>query len=238
MNTVRPFLLASLLSLASLACSESTTSAPVAGDLEGSLGIALQIPGGQTINTVAYQITGPSSFTKSGAIDASLGARVSAVISPLPVGTGYQIALTAGTTDGAATCAGNGPFDVVAGATSMLTVQLDCHFPPKTGSISVNGTFNVCPVLDGVAATPAEAFVGRALSVTAAAHDVDSGPSALSYLWSAPSGTFSSTTAVNPAFTCTAGGPVTLTVSVSDGDPTAGCSPSATVTVTCTNAAP
>ncbi|MES1164161.1 MAG: acid phosphatase, partial [Verrucomicrobiota bacterium] len=219
----------------SLACSESKTNAPAAGDLHGSVGVALQIAGGQTINTVTYQITGPNSFSKSGTIDVSHSSAVSAVISPPPVGTGYQIALTGTTTDGATMCAGSGSFDVVASATSMVTVHLDCHVPPTTGRVSVNGTLNICPILDGVTATPAEVFVGSAISLTVAAHDADSGPSALSYVWSAPSGTFTSLTAANPNFTCTAGGPVTLTVKVSDGDPAAACAPSASVTVTCTN---
>jgi phospholipase C len=68
----------------------------------------------------------------------------------------------------------------------------------------------------------------------AAAHDADQGPSPLSYAWTATSGTLSDASAQAPHFTCAAAGPSTLTVSVSDGDATAGCADRLSVTVTCT----
>lgn len=235
MRNARSFLLlASILGLTSLACSDSKATGPIA-DPTGSAGIALALPGAGALNTVSYQIAGPNAFTKTGTIDVSHSSTIAAVISPLPAGTGYTITLTGTTTDGATTCGGSGTFDVVAQATSNVTVHVDCHGTATTGSVLVNGTINLCPIVDGLSASPGEVFVGSSLALTGAAHDLDSGPSPLTYLWSAPSGTFSSTAAANPTFTCTTGGPVTLTLMVSDGDPSATCAATGTVTVSCTN---
>jgi len=223
------------MGLSSFSCSESAKPGSSAtDDASGSVGLALQIPGGQTLNTISYQISGPNAFSKAGSIDVSRSTTISAVISPLPAGTGFTITLTGTTTDGALTCSGSGMFDVVAHATSTVTVHLDCHVGAATGSVLVNGTLNVCPVADGISASPAEVAVGGSVSLAAMAHDADAGPAALAYQWSAPSGMFSSTTVPNPTFTCTAGGAVTLSLTISDGDPAASCAATATVSVTCT----
>ncbi len=95
----------------------------------------------------------------------------------------------------------------------------------------INGTLNICGV-DGVSA-PGRLPVGSSLSLSAVAHDTDSGPSPLTYSWTASSGTLSNATAANPTFTCLVTGAATLTVTVSDGDPAPGCTSSASVTVTC-----
>ena len=230
-------LLSSLLGLTSLACADPKAGGPVAGTSTGSVGIALVLPGSGagTLNTVNYQINGPASFTKSGPIDVSHSSTIAAVISPLPAGTGYTITLTGTTTDGATTCGGSGAFDVVASATSTVTVHVDCHGTATTGSVLVNGSINLCPIVDGLSASPGEVFVGSSLALTGAAHDLDNGPSPLTYLWSAPSGTFSSATSANPTFTCTTGGPVMLTLTVSDGDPLTSCAATSTVAVSCTS---
>jgi hypothetical protein len=44
----------------------------------------------------------------------------------------------------------------------------------------------------------------------------------------------SAATALNPTFTCSSAGTATITLTVSDGDPTAGCPDTQTLTVTCT----
>ena len=55
--------------------------------------IGLQVGVGVTLNTVTYTITGPAGFSRTGSIDVSHSSTVSAVISGIPFGTGYQIAL-------------------------------------------------------------------------------------------------------------------------------------------------
>jgi hypothetical protein len=219
--------------LSGISCSQRATGgAIVQSDQTGGATIALQIPGGLTVNTVMYSIMGPASFSKSGSIDVSNSTTISTVIGGIPAGNGYTVTLNATATDGVSSCLGSGMFNITAGAVTAVNVTLDCHQAPTTGSVSVNGVTNVCPSIDGITASPAEVLVGGSISLSAAAHDADSGPSALSYQWQATGGTISNPTAQNPSFICGTPGAASVTLKVSDGD--AGCTPSMTVQVTCT----
>jgi hypothetical protein len=122
---------------------------------------------------------------------------------------------------------------VIAGATSAVTVHLTCHEAARTGSVAVNGTINVCPTGDGVSANPADVAVGFPVALAVAAHDSDAGPAPLAYHWSAPSGSFSDAASTTPTFVCNMPGPVTLTVTISDGDTTPGCADTLSLAVTC-----
>jgi hypothetical protein len=213
-------------------CNNTPNGGPAANGGAGSLDIAL-ITGGVTLNSVSYTINGPNSFTTSGMINVASSTTLSAVIGGLPAGNGFSIILSATGADGTTNCGGSATFNVTAGAVTNVNVTLDCHQPTKTGSVSVNGTINVCPVADGITALPAETTVGTPIALTVAAHDPDSGPSPLSYLWSAPSGAFTGGITATPTFVCGAPGPVTLTATVSDGDPLSSCAAAASVVVTC-----
>ncbi|MES1209269.1 MAG: lamin tail domain-containing protein, partial [Pseudomonadota bacterium] len=199
----------------------------------GDMRIALQAAPGVTLNAVSYNISGPAGFTRTGSLDVSQSTTISATIGGLPAGTGFTIALTSTATDGATQCGGSAPFSITAHATTAVSVHLLCHQPGTAGSVLVNGTLNVCPVLDGISASPAEVVVGSTIALATAAHDSDAGPAPLTYLWTASSGTLSAANVANPTFTCTGAGPATLTLAVSDGD----CGGSAAVTVTCTGVA-
>ena len=208
-------------------------SAPTAGNSSlGSINLAL-VDGGVAINTVTYGITGPNGFTKSGSIDVSASATLSAVIGGLPAGTGYTITLSATGTDGSTTCGGSATFNIVAGATTNVSIGLDCHEAAKTGSVSVTGTINVCPTVAALSATPAEVAVGSSLSLSAAGSDPDNGPSALTYSWTASSGKLTGAGTATPSFQCLTTGPATLSVTVSDGDTTPGCAATGSVQVSC-----
>ena len=206
-------------------------------DANGAVGIALQVAPGLALTSVGYTITGPTAYARTGAITVADSATLSAVISPIPVGAGYALALDATTTDGGTTCAGAAIFDVAARATTIVPVHLLCHEVPRSGGVLVNGTINVCPIVDGIDTGAIGASGGSAFVVSAIAHDVDNGPSTLAYAWTASAGTFSDASVSSPTFTCAAAGPVTLTVSVSDGDPTAGCPDTRSTSVTCGAAA-
>jgi hypothetical protein len=197
----------------------------------GSIGLKLVLPTGAAINAVSYAITGPGGFSKTGSLDVSHSKGVSGIIGALPAGNGYSITLSASTADGSTSCAGSGSFDVAAHTTNPVSVTLDCHEGARTGSVAVNGTINLCPVIDGLAANPAEVTVGSALSLMLSAHDSDAAPSALSYKYSASSGSFSSTTSATTSFTCTAPGKVTITAVASDGD--VPCDATTSVDVVC-----
>jgi hypothetical protein len=210
-------------------------STPESGPQEtvGKLSLALQLASGATINSASYTITGPGGFTKAGTIDLTSTTKLSATIGGLPAGAGYSITLSATTTDGATTCGGSGTFSVVARKTASVTVPMACREAPRTGSVLVTGELNLCPSIDGIGTNPSEVQVGSSLAVSATAHDSDAAPSALSYAWTASSGTLSSATAQNPSFTCTVPGPATLTLTVSDGDPAATCADTLTAQVNC-----
>jgi acid phosphatase len=231
--------LAPLLGLGSFGCSGGTSAQagnPSSENDVGSIGLALTLAPGMTLNTVNYKITGPNSFMKTGTIDVSLSSTISAVISGLPAGTGYQAQLQGTTVDGNTMCMGSSAsFDVMSRMTTSVTVHVDCHETPKTGSVAVNGVLNVCPVIDAVNALPAEILVGGSVALSASAHDADNGPSALTYQWTTSAGILSSATGTSPTFTCgSASGAVTVTLTVSDGDPAASCADSVSVTLTCT----
>jgi hypothetical protein len=218
--------------IVAMSCNGSTSNGPTANGSVGSVDIAL-VAGGVTLNSVSYTLTGPNNFSSPGTINVASSTTLTTIIGGIPAGNGYSIALSATGTDGS-TCGGSSAsFNVTAGAVTAVSVTLDCHQPSKTGSVSVNGTINVCPVADGITATPAETTVGTPVTLTAVAHDADNGPSPLAYSWSAPSGSFTGGTTATPTFVCGTPGPVTLSVSVSDGDPLSSCAATASVVVTC-----
>lgn len=209
------------------------TSTPTqTNDGSGSIALALQVAPGVSIGSVSYAITGPKGFTRNGSIDVSASGTLSATISGLPAGVGFGVTLSAKTGDGALSCGGSAAFDVAAGKTAAVTVALICKEGPRTGSVVVNGTINVCPSIDGLGANPAEAQVGGTVSLSASAHDLDAAPAALGYAWKATGGTLSDATAQNPAFKCDAAGLATIELTVGDGDPA--CTTKQTATVNCT----
>jgi hypothetical protein len=210
----------------------SQGSGPTTNGGVGSLDIAV-VEGGVQLNAVSYTMTGPNSFTTSGTINVASSASISAVIGGIPSGNGYMITLSATGTDGATTCGGSASFNVSAGAVTTVSVTLDCHQAAKTGSVAVNGTLNVCPVADGITANPSDVGVGFPVALAIAAHDPDGGPSPLTYSWSATSGSFTGGNTATPTFVCAVAGSVTLTATVSDGDPSPTCAATLSVVVTC-----
>jgi hypothetical protein len=214
------------------ACSQGTDNgAPV--DSNGSITLALQA-GNATISSVSYSISGPASFSTSGTIDVSNSTTLATVIGPLPAGSGFSITLNATSTDGSESCTGSAGFMVTAHATTPVSVHLLCHQGARSGSVLVNGTLNVCPVIDALSASTVEVLVGGSVGLTATAHDSDSGPSPLSYHWTSTGGVFTDAGAPTTRFSCTSPGSVTITLTASDGDPVASCADTSSVTVTCT----
>ena len=203
----------------------------------GELGLRLRIANGHNINSATYTITGPGGFSKTGSIDLSSATKISATIGGIPAGSGYSITLSA-TSDGADSCSGAATFNIVAHQTTPVTVPVACREPARTGSVGVTGALNICPVIDGIGANPAEVQVGGSVALSAAAHDSDAGPSPLTYAWTVNGGTLSNATIPNPTFTCgSTPGTVTIGLTVGDGDPAATCADTQTTQITCSTAA-
>src|SRR6478736_2996312 len=229
------FLAAAALSTSAvlIACSADRSQSVPAAETRGDVAFELQAASGVTLNTVSYTIIGPASFSKSGSFDVSQSSKIGALIGPLPVGVGYTITLNANSVEGTSSCSGSAQFDVVARQTTPVPVSLTCHEGPRTGSVMINGALNICPTLDSVGANPAEVLVGTTIALSVSAHDSDAGPAALSYRWTAASGSLSDANSANPTFTCLVPGSVQLSVSASDGDPLASCADARTITVQC-----
>src|SRR5439155_832648 len=108
--------------------------------------------------------------------------------------------------------------------------QVHDHRP---GGVQPLGRHRRGEQLDG---RPAEVAFGGTIAFKAAAVDVDHVPSPLGFSWSATSGSIGAGTTANPTLTCTKVGKVTVTLSVSDGDPA--CATAQSVDVVCTEPAP
>ncbi len=217
--------------------------APGAQDRLGTVGLAVTIPGGETIDTIAWVLTGPNgapTVVSQGTVDVQRSTIASFQVGGIPAGSGYDIALSATSVEGAVMCAGTASFPILARATTNVTVLLRCGSPaPDAGSVSVGGQTFDCGTVTAVSASPSETAVGSSLSLSGAA--TGPAPSSLGYAWSASSGTFSAPRSAATSYTCTAPGAVTITLAVSDGPVPAGgaCSPlldTATVTVQCDGA--
>ncbi len=201
----------------------------------GSVGLALDVGGGIIIDTATYAIAGPGGFTKTGPPRPQLGS--DAVRHHRRPSRGNRL-------HGDHQRDRHRRLHDVHGLPRLRRdrptrrppspSRLDCHETPKKGSVLLTGVTNVCPVADGISAMPAAVAVGGTIALEAEAHDSDNGPSALTYHWTASSGTLSSASVPSPTFTCTDAGTATLTLTVSDGDPTPSCADSVNVTVSCT----
>jgi hypothetical protein len=199
-----------------------------APDYSGS-GEALVISPGVTVSNATYSISGPNGFASAGMVPVGDSPDLSIVLNGLPIGAGYEISVAATASDGVTVCEAMASFDVT-GSTTNVPVHLTCGAP--SGSVQLTGSLNVCPVLDGLDAIPAEAVVGGQLTLTATAHDSDNGPSPLSYKWTANGAALNHPEPVL-TFTCTTAGTFNLKVAVSDGDPNPGCGDDSTAVVTC-----
>lgn len=211
-------MLAALLAI-SPACSSNETQGEPAGERHetGELALSLLV-GGLVIDSVHFEITG-NGYERMGDLPVSgTGASFSAFIPDIPVGTGYQLRLTAVPADAGVGCAGEALFDIVAFTTTPVSVTLACDdLTTNLGAVSINGGFNICPSVRTVTASPSSQVVGGQVDLTASARDLDNGPAALRSSWVAtPDGTFSSVDALATSYTCTSAGTKSLTLSVTD----------------------
>jgi len=86
---------------------------------------------------------------------------------------------------------------------------------PDGGTLEIGATFNQCPTLD-VSVAPTTGKVSQPFEVNGYASDLDS-DAALSFKWVATSGSFDNATVNHTIFHCSGPGPVTITLTVSDG---------------------
>jgi hypothetical protein len=187
---------------------------------------------GATLASANYTIEGPNGFVSAGTVAVGESPDVPITLGPLPVGNGYEVVLDATASDGVTVCTGRALFDVVDGAAVLtIVVHLTCTVP--VGEISVVGTLNFCPVVDGLDASPLDVKLGGVSRLTLTAHDSDTGPAPLSYSWTVNGIKLTRQTSPSLNFACSSLGEVVIAGTVSDGDPNPACADTAGVKVTC-----
>ncbi len=143
----------------------------------------------------------------------------------LPAAGGYVISMSAEAGD--RSCSAEQAFDVSAGATTEVELELECPggSAAGVGSARVTATLGPvasCPNLE-IVSGPLQASVGNSIALQiSAGHEH-------AVRWSASSGSIDDPDAAEALFTCTEPGPVTLTLT-STGE---GCDQSRSVEVTC-----
>jgi hypothetical protein len=216
-----------VLLLAAVAAAGCSASEPT-----GGVEIAWNVGGGVTLTSATYYILAPNGAVTSGTVAVGNSPKVAVAVGTLPAGSGYTLIASGVASDGTTGCSGTASFTVTGASTNVVVVQLACGDPGSPGQALVVGSLNVCPLIDGVSATPSSAGVGATIGLEVIAHDPDGGPAALLTTWSATGGALSATTGAAPALTCTAPGTVRVTVTASDGDAT--CADRLSFDVTCT----
>jgi hypothetical protein len=210
------------LGVAMMSCAEPRTD---------GASIALQVSPGVTLSTANYWVIAPDGKVTTGTVAVGNSATVRVIISGLPTATGYQLLVSGLASDQMTGCSGSTTFNSPA-PSSGVAVTLMCATPTTPGQALVTATVNICPVIDGVSASPSSIAVGNAISLQVTAHDPDAAPLPLSYAWSANGVSLTSSPAASATFACTQPGTFQISVAASDGEAT--CVVSQTFTVTCT----
>jgi hypothetical protein len=217
----------------------------------GTVGLSLVVASGVSVDRVDWTLHNPSVLPAdlTGSVDISRSSKLEFVVGGLPEGTGYAIALTATTSDGLA-CSGSASFGIAAAVTTSATVDVVCGGTGvdggDNGSVVVSGVATVaneCAAVSSLSASPSTATVGGSIRLSAQGVDSTGSSADVVFAWAVAGGSgrgaFSSTTSASPSFTCTAAGPVTLTVAASVPDGGAMCTGNtATVALDCTPSIP
>jgi hypothetical protein len=210
------------LGVAMMSCAEPRTD---------SASIALSVSPGVTLSTAGYWVIAPNGNVTTGTVAVGNSATVRVILPVLPTATGYQLIVSGLASDGTTGCSGSTTFNAPTSSTGVA-VTLVCAAPPAPGQALVTATVNICPTIDGVAASPSSVDVGSSMALQVTAHDPDAAPLPLTYAWTADGGSFTSSAAAAATFTCTQPGTFHLSVAASDGD--VNCGGAQSFTVTCT----
>jgi hypothetical protein len=196
-----------------------TLSPPGAeGSDTGSVGFQLALPSGQQVAVLSWALSGPndrSTVVQSGTITTQ-SAGVTFLVGNLAPAPGYTVTLSGTASDGSVVCTGSASFAITPRTTTDVVVELACSTATHGSQVTlVNGTTFNCAAWNNVSASPTETTVGNQVMLMASANGPV--PANLTYSWSAPSGSFSNSSAANSPFTCTAVGAVNVTLVVGDG---------------------
>jgi hypothetical protein len=230
-NPIRAgILVITLASTSMLSCSQPPPSTSD-GDM-GTIGFALQVAPGVTINTISWTISNAgTTFTQAGTVNVQNSNTIRFQVGGLPSGAGYTIGLTAASVDGAFSCAGSAGFAVAGGMTNPVAVALTCTANGNgSGSVVVTGSTAVCATITALSVLPLETTVNSSIALSATA---TAGSLTPTFAWTATAGTFDNPAIAGPLFTCPAT-PAIVTITLAVSPTAAGCASSTqSVEVTC-----
>ena len=156
----------------------------------GSIGLALSLPDAVTLDSIMFSIIGPAAYEKTGSIPVGPdGTTFTARIDGIPAAAGYSLELNATASD-RGTCSGSAKFEVMASVTTAVLVMMRCPghgSPAEEGTVSIDGSVNICATVEFVTAAPATP--GETVALHGEALDDDNGPEAPSFKWSLAAGT-------------------------------------------------
>jgi len=195
----------------------------------GKATVEFTLPGGEQLNSVSWTVTGPgtaTTFSKSGTITmdggSSDGGDVVVSFSLIVTGAvptnNYTATVSGASTDGTVTCYGSTTFSVnnTTGAAGV-TAPIACGPASDAGRAIISGSLYGCASISSLSALPLETTVGNAVALSATATGPIADGGALTYVWTATSGTFDTPNAASANFTCSVAGPATVTLTVGDG---------------------
>jgi hypothetical protein len=203
------------------------------GGLPSVGNVALHATATAPISSLHYEITAAGLPRLTGTVSSPVATKeLSSYLSHVPVGRGDVVTVEATTPDGQLSCHGSATFDVRRNATTQVTLALLCRAAgdgPGTGIVRVVIDGVSCPELQvtSYSVSPLTASIGASISVSATTSPTDGG--AVTYAWTASSGTFAQADAPTTTYTCTAPGAATLTIAAMSG----ACRDAKSVTVSC-----
>jgi hypothetical protein len=212
-------LVSSFLSAALPACDAPSRSG--GDDDTGTIGLALQVAPGVTINTLSWSVTNATSgFAQSGTVNVQNSNTIRFQLGGIPAGAGYAITLNATSTNGAFTCSGSATFSVVAGMTAAVPLTLTCVANGNgSGSVVVSGSTAVCATITSLSVLPLETTVNSPIALSATA---TAGTLTPTFSWTATAGSFDNAASATPIFTCPAT-PATVTITLAVSPTAPGC---------------
>jgi hypothetical protein len=195
----------------------------------GNVALDVTVNSDVAFRAVSYQIISAIGLHElSGGIEtAQPSTSFTRFISHVPADKGYVITVDARSTNGEVGCTGSAGFDVRARWTTQVNLSLSCK-GINDGMIHIAVGVD-CPAFQVASYTvsPLTASVGGTIAVSAMANVAPD--AAVSFLWTASSGTFADSTQSATTYTCTSSGASTLTLSASMGP----CRASKSIMVAC-----
>ena len=200
-------LLATLAGVPGLAgCGGSEERPPIE---RGHLMLVVDITPALPIQRIDYEIEARRGVPLKGMIVLDeLSRTISANVRGLMPGPGYEVSLSAKSTDGDLTCTGVAKFEVVSKQTTAVATPLSCR--SMSGSPIQGTARGYCALIQSIAVAPVQTAVGSRVNASVTAREAGS----LSYAWSAKGGSFDAPGAVSTGFRCDQQGEHMLTVRV------------------------